>query len=734
MNTTELPKKGFAGLKAHFKDDFISGFSVSLIALPLCLGIALASGVPPLAGIITAIVGGIIGSRIGGTFVTISGPAAGLIVITLGAAESMGGAGTASGYAGYPHALGAILIGGAIMALFGVLKVGKVGDYFPSAAVHGMLAAIGVIIIIKQVFPAIGATGPKGEILEVASEIPHYLMHELNISAVIVSLVALTILIVHPLLKSKIIKMIPAPMWVLIFTIPLAVYLGHENLSMVNLDGGLLGDSHGNLMLPSFTKRGESAFWIAVVGVALVSAIESLLSAKAVDSLDPYKRSSNLDKDLIAMGAGSSLAAALGGLPMISEIVRSSANVNNGAKTQWANFSHGLFLLIYVLIGVTLIEMIPVPALAAMLVYTGFKLASPKEFKHMYKVGLMELEIFIVTLVAVLATDLIIGIAIGILFKYVLLLFKGTKLKELFKSNNNIDVTDGVKTIHLKGSQIFSNYLSLKKKLDSGTQKYNEVILDFSEATFVDHTVMEHLEDYARIAKMNGKDVHITSIDGLNPVSEHPLAARNRNTKTQSSHPQISKRAMQLLAFANANEYQYQSKSDHLEEWGFYHLSIRKQLVSVKHIVKFWNDNIGYQLADVTTQTGALTTEDTDTLTVVKITGLPKVPKFYVQEKGFFENVQELFENDDVDFKGFPVFEKHYSVHTDDAPAAVIEFLNEETIQLLENQKNIFLSGNGDELIIHLKDKLLNEAEMEQLLKTSKELINSIMKNKVSFS
>jgi len=288
MNTTEIPKKGLAGLKAHLKDDLISGFSVSLIALPLCLGIAIASGVPPLAGLITAIVGGIFCSRISGSFVTISGPAAGLIVITLGAVEAMGGAGAELAYKGCPHPLGAIVIGGLIMAFFGMLKVGKVGDYFPSATVHGMLSAIGVIIIIKQFFPAIGAPSPKGEILEVAEKIPHAFT-EINVNALIIALVSLTILIVHPLLKVKLIKAIPAPMWVLVFTIPIAALIGTQNLAMVEMPQNLFGK--GGFQLPSFAKIGESAFWIAVAGFALVSAIESLLSAKAVDSLDPYKRS-----------------------------------------------------------------------------------------------------------------------------------------------------------------------------------------------------------------------------------------------------------------------------------------------------------------------------------------------------------------------------------------------------------------------------------------------------------
>lgn len=722
MKTAHLPKRGIAGLKAHFKDDLISGFSVSLIALPLCLGIAIASGVPPLAGLITAIVGGIICSRISGSFVTISGPAAGLIVITLGAAEAMGGAGAETGYGGYPHALGAIVIGGLIMALFGVLKVGKVGDYFPSAAVHGMLAAIGIIIIIKQFFPAIGVASPKGEILEVATEMPHALT-ELNPYALAIALVSLAVLIIHPLLKIKVIKMIPAPMWVLIFTIPMAAALGTDNLAMVQMPHNLFGE--GGFQLPSFAKIGESAFWVAVTGFALVSAIESLLSAKAVDSLDPYKRTSNLDKDLVAMGVGSSLAASIGGLPMISEIVRSSANINNGAKTQWANFFHGVFLLLYLLVGVLVIEMIPIAALSAMLVFTGFRLASPKEFKHMYQIGLMELEIFVVTLVAVLATDLIIGIAIGILFKYALLLFKGTKFSELFKSNYTIETKDKVKIIKLKGSQIFSNYLSLKKKLDSGTEQYDEVLLDFSEATFVDHTVMEHLEDYARVAKMRGKEVHIINIDGLNPVSDHPLAARDKKAKSLA-YPHLDKRSLQVLSFANQKDYRYENRTNALEEWGFYHLSIRKKLVSVSHLVKFWDSKIGYEMADVTTQTGAMATEDTEKVTALKISGIPNVPKFYLEQRGIVDTLQNVIDNEEVSFKEFPDFQKHYSVHTDGDKSAVKKFINSEAIQFVKGEKHLFLSGNGDDLLVRLNDKVLNEAEMEKLIKISKELVGCL--------
>lgn len=521
----QLPKKGWAGLRHHFKDDLAAGFSVSLIALPLCLGIAFASGVPPIAGLITAIVGGMLASRLAGTYVTISGPAAGLIVITLAAAESLGGAGAETGYAGYPHALGAILIGGALVALFGLLKVGKVGDYFPPAAVHGMLAAIGVIIMIKQIFPALGVASPQGSLLVVATKIPAAFL-DVSIYALAISLITLGVLVLHPIIRWKPIRIIPAPLWVLLLTIPFAQFVAPQQIDMVVMPKELLGE--GGIQWPSFAKISEAAFWVAVIGVALVSGIETLLSAKAVDSLDPYERTSNLDKDLLSNGVGSTVAAAIGGLPMISEIVRSSANVSQGAKTQWSNFFHGSFLLLYLLVGAFLIEMIPIAALSTILVYTGFKLASPKAFQEMYRIGWLELEIFLITLVAVLATDLIIGIAIGIASKYMILLFKKVPVGSFFRLYvEEVPETNALRLACSK-ALVFSNYLPLKSRMDKALQTHDIVVLDVKAVSYMDHTVMEHLKRYSVIAEKKDKQVLIENIDTLKPVSDHPLAARRR--------------------------------------------------------------------------------------------------------------------------------------------------------------------------------------------------------------
>lgn len=515
------PKTGLKGLKNHWKDDLKAGYSVSLIALPLCLGISIASGFPPVAGILTAIVGGLLVSRIGGSFVTINGPAAGLIVISLGAATNLGGAGEAAGFAGYPHALGAIVIAGLFIMLFGLLKVGKLGDFFPSAAVHGMLAAIGIIIIIKQVYDAFGIKSTSKGIINQLIEIPTRLP-DINSSAAIVAGVSLATLIIHPLVKIKLVKAIPAPMWVLIFAIPLGMLLDMDSKLLVNLPDNL----SESITLPSFEKIGESAFWVGVTGFALVSAIESLLSALAVDSQDPYNRKTNLDKDLVGVGAGSSISAMIGGLPMIAEIVRSSANINNGAKTSWANFFHGTFLLLFLLIGTSVIELIPVAALAAMLLFTGYRLASPKEFKRMAKIGKGQLLIFLTTIITVLFTNLLMGIAAGIVLKIIIHIIYGTQINNLFIAKINDTKGEDELTIQPKGALIFSNYLSFKSKVLNLVDSPKSILLDFSNVDLVDHTFQTHLIGLIKNWEAKGIKVDKINLEHMRSISSHDTSPK----------------------------------------------------------------------------------------------------------------------------------------------------------------------------------------------------------------
>jgi len=531
-----LPLKGLDGLKQHWRADLTSGFLVFLIALPLCLGISLASGFPPMSGIITAVIGGILVSRISGSYVTINGPAAGLIVVILSAVQSLG---AGDGMAGLKYTLAAIVIASVFQILMGLFKAGKLNAYFPASVVHGMLAAIGVIIMAKQIHTMVGVKPASKDIIETILEIPHSLMN-LNPEIALIGFSGLAILIAWSLTKNKTLKMIPAPLVVVAVGMVLERYfdLDHEHVvTFMSKEEYSVGPKFlvaipdqvlSSFYFPDFGKIWTMEFWSAVVSICLVGSLETLLSATAVDKLDPYKRESNLNKDLSAVGVGNLLAASIGGLPMIAEIVRSSANVNNGAKTSWANFFHGCFLALFVLFFPWLIHEIPLASLAALLVFTGFRLASPKEFAKTMVIGTEQLAIFTITILAVLATDLLIGVLIGILVKIIIHLFRGVPLKNLLKMSYELHETNpGTYQIKIHGSAIFANFIGLKSQL-ADIDPGQHVIFDVNDATYIDHTVMEFIEQFKQDYTDRGGRCSIEGLDVLSAYSGHTLAARRR--------------------------------------------------------------------------------------------------------------------------------------------------------------------------------------------------------------
>jgi len=536
-----LPKAGLAGLKENWRSDLLSGFLVFLIALPLCLGISMASGFPPSSGIITAIIGGILVSRISGSFITINGPAAGLIVVVLSAVQELG---VGDAMAGYRYTLAAIVIASVIQILMGVFKAGRLSSFFPASVIHGMLAAIGIIIMAKQIHVMLGTTPEKGSSLfSTIAQIPHSIVN-LNHEISIIGLTGLMILIIWSVIKNPTLKMIPAPLIVVLAGMGLARYfdLEHEHMYLFLPDAHFLPHHEetvgpkflvaisenfmSSFYFPDFSKFATLEFWEAVISISLVGSLESLLSAMAVDKLDPYKRHSNLDRDLTAVGAGNLLAGLVGGLPMIAEIVRSSANVNNGAKTQWANFFHGALLLLFVVLFPRLIHSIPLAALAALLVYTGFRLASPKAFAKVMSVGKEQLFMFVATIIGVLATDLLIGVAIGILTEFTILMLRGVRLNNLFKIHFVIESKDAdTFIVSIVGAAIFSNFMSLKTAL-ANLEKGKTIIFQMNNTYLIDHTVMEFIHDFQHNYEGHSGKCVFLGMEQHETFSEHPLAVR----------------------------------------------------------------------------------------------------------------------------------------------------------------------------------------------------------------
>ncbi len=539
----EVPLGNADGFVRYLKHDLLSGFLVFLIALPLCLGISLASGYPPLAGIFTAIIGAIVTTFISNSELTIKGPAAGLIVIALGCItefqESPGAAGSA-----YQAALAVGVAAAVLQIFFGVFRAGILGEFFPSATVHGMLAAIGVIIMIKQIPVALGVSA-KGEPLEMLREIPTYI-REANPAIAAIGLVSIAIMFLWPVVKKRLgpIGLIPAPMIVLAVAVSMGegfdllhkhsyTLQNHEyKLSdrfLVTMPEHVFG-MFEQLTMPDFTALRQPMAWKWVFMFFAIGSLESLLSAKAVDLLDPWKRKTNMNRDVLAVGVANLASSMVGGLPMISEIVRSKANIDNGARTRFADLWHGLFLLLCVALIPMALHHIPLAALAAMLVYTGFRLAHPMEFVNVYRIGKEQLAIFVTTLVMVLATDLLVGVAAGIVLKIIIHVANGVPLRSLFKPYLEIqDLSPDTSLILARDSAVFSNWIPFRRQIEQiGLVQRRNLIIDLSDAKLVDHSTMEKLEELAADFEKEQIGFEIRGLGAHRQLSGHALSARKQ--------------------------------------------------------------------------------------------------------------------------------------------------------------------------------------------------------------
>lgn len=530
------PKDGWAGLKENFTGEALSGFMVFLLAMPLSLGIAKASGFPMIFGLVTAIIGGVLVSFFMGSRVSIKGPAAGLIVIVSGSVTAFGGD---DATLGWQLALGAVVVAGLVQIIFGVLKLGNFADFFPGAAIHGMLAAIGVVIMAKQLNLLFGidpGTLKGKEPLELIAMLPTSVTHE-NAHMTEIGIACLAILVIMSVVKNQRIRKIPAPLIVLAVAIPLgfALHIKTEgaihNFALVKI--GNIADAFKNGFINvnfSGVISHTGIFIQYVILYALIGSIESLLTAKAVDGIDPYKRKSNYNQDLTAVGIGNTLCGIIGGLPMISEVARSSANIAYGAKTRWSNFFHGLFLLLAVLFAVPVIEMIPNVALASMLVFVGFRLTHPREYKHMWHVGKAQFFIFVTTVVVTLATDLLIGVATGIVLELLGNILHGASIKNLFASHAEIRETGNEIEVTIKGDALFSNYLGLKQKIYA-LPKGKLVHINLSNCTVIDHTTLHSLQDFRSDYQDDGGSVIIAGYENHSTKGHDATSTRVKKHK-----------------------------------------------------------------------------------------------------------------------------------------------------------------------------------------------------------
>ncbi|MGB2398425.1 MAG: SulP family inorganic anion transporter [Flavobacteriaceae bacterium] len=735
-------KKGVHGFFGDLPKNLFAGFVVSLVALPLGLGLAIASEAPPISGVIAAVVGGTVAALLGGSQLTITGPGNGLVIVLLSAITSLGGGDL---YQGYLFTLAAIVVSGVLMFLFGVFRLGALSEFFPSSALQGMLAAIGIGILAKQLHVMLGITAVSGAPLDLLLQVPNSLafLYENQRLPVLLpaalGLVSLFILVYYSKLRYPVFQLIPAPMWVVVVAIGLTYYFELIVQAPYPVNPSLLirlpENVLGSLPSPDFSLLTTGPFIGTVLSITLIASIESLLSIKAVDKLDPQKRRSNVNKDLRALGVATTLSGLVGGLNVVTVIARSSVNVNNGGSNRSANFAHSLFLLAFILLFQEQIQRIALPALAAILVYTGYKLAAPENLIRILKIGKEQAAIFGITLFITLTNGLITGIGAGILATFIIHVLINKNLflftRNWLKPNVLMyqEEESGNYYVSVKNFSSFLNFYKLKRKLDEIPES-EHAILDFSFCEFVDHTVMEGVNDYRRGFARKGGVFEIIGLDVHSAETQHPFAIRKSLPSVDffSRGNNLTKRQMSLQKLATVLDWDYDpelsSDTKALERFDYF----KTKVINYQYNELVSKDQRNH-LFDLSYSEGAFIAKDDIKASFLLVELNKKIPSFILDRENILGGISENTSYNDMDFENFPDFSRRFFLGGKN-PKDIRAFFNKDLIFFFESHNYYRVESIGTHLLVKGKSRLSSIQEIKSLLSFTTELISLLNRPK----
>ena len=503
------------------RHDLPAGLSVFLVALPLCLCIALASGAPLYSGLLSGIVGGLVVALFSGSPLAVSGPAAGLTTLVAASIISLGD---------YKLFLLAVIIAGFFQIVLGLLKLGAIANYFPSSVIKGMLAAIGIILISKQIPLAVGYDQPEfwtsGFLgLFTSNNFPGSLEtfnHHITRGAILITAISLIILVLLQQPFAKKLKVVPAPLVVVVIGIIANILFTNaasnfslKQTQLVNIPANIFA----NLTLPDLTKLFSTAeIWKDGLLIGLLATLETLLCIEAIDKLDRHNRITPVNRELVAQGIGNMTCGLLGAIPLTAVVVRGAANVDAGGRTKLSAFTHGLFILLAVLLVPFLLNKIPYAALAAILLVTGYNLTKPKLFRNMWSLGLKQFIPFLITIVVILLTDLLIGVSIGLLISIYFIVQNNFKAEYKITKSTHLNIQ--AHHIKLNSNVTFLNKVKLRKALDE-IPEYSVLTIDGSECNFIDYDILEIISEYHNKARDKHIELHLKGIEKVNITAVH---------------------------------------------------------------------------------------------------------------------------------------------------------------------------------------------------------------------
>lgn len=731
-NKNKLPKDWLGGIAESWRVDLIAAFSVALVALPLALGIGLASEVPPIAGVISVVVGGIVTTLIRSGHVGINGPTPGLITVVAAATTTLA---DPNGRV-LPYVFAAVVVAGALQVVLGLLKLGTVGNYFPSSVINGLLAAIGVIIFAKQFHVGVGGSPAGGSAIHELAHIPDSLASA-NPFVTLIFLVSVMLLIAHPKIKSRFVHFVPAPMWVLVASVPMAFLFGFVHSEQKSLFGKtfhvgpdflvkLPDNLLASLTYPDFSKLDQAEFWMVVISICLVATIETLSSTKAVDKIDPYKRKTDLNRDLIAVGVATMCCGAIGGLPVITVIVRSSVNVNHGGRTRWSNFYHGSVVLAFVALLPWAIQKVPLAALSGILVFTGYKLASPKLFKDTLRFGNEQLLILLVTLLATLQAGLLLGLVSGVFFALIIhWIWSGLSPRDFLlgalKPNVVHETTDATYYVRCRGLTNFLTLHALDRQLKDAPQGGHTVV-DLTTAKLADFTTLEFLQSFAEDYEREGGRFELVESSATSSSSDHPFSLRRFRSHIEGKGRQTF-RQKKLSALCDERDWQFQPAINwQTKVESEFHFFSTRPVEYVENQIRGQYDGPKscWLVEDVTFDEGAFIVNEEHHMTILTIDLPFDIPIFALEKQALIDRILNYAGYEEADFKVVRDVASDFDLK---APPEqnLKEFFDDELMEFLRTHEVYHLESKGNAIMIFKFDRLAGALEVERMVDWGRE-------------
>ncbi|MEO1652032.1 MAG: SulP family inorganic anion transporter [Bacteroidota bacterium] len=717
-NPFVIPSEGWTGLQENWKSDLIAAFIVFTYSLPYCLSIALACNFPLLAGFVSAVIGGLVVSFVSGSYLTIKSPSLSLAPPLFVAIHTLG-----SGYVetGYKYTLAVILVAGIVQVLIGAFRMGELLNTIPEAIVYGLLATLGIDIILYQSHYLIGLTPTHHDIFSLIKGLPGQLK---NVSSDIatIGLLSLALMAIFSSIKYRLASALPAPILVLLFGIIMSF-----SLKVPALENGQYLVSFSEswqtfFVLPDFSKIQIWQSIELVLIIVLVSSLETIVNVKAIDALDFYRRRSRISRELVAVGAGNTLCGLLGGVPLISSFSLSSTNINQRAKTRWSNFMNGFLTLGAALTLLPWLERVPLATLAALTIYLAYSFVSPKLLKDLRYVGKEQLMVFLITLFSALFGGLFVGLLLGYLSYLCFFIWMDRSLSSLFKMKVKIvNYSDQRSKVMVRGNALASNYLHLKKQIDQippGCQIY----LDFTKSKIVDHSFIELIYHHPYNFNNTEGSIELQGLEDHKLLSKHPLATRlltRQKSRIAAPTPRLNERQLEVLAIASVNNSKLLPNiaydGNKLRGFHFalgFDIKYRenkffKNINSTKYTKK-----TKIEFSDIYLSRGLRMREQSLNMSVLLISNLQiYVPAFMLNKEGLLSKVKQNIGYEDINFDKYPVFSNTYLLEGL-RENEIRTFFKDQLIEFFESNTDFNIESQNNLILIYKDMRLMNQNEI----------------------